>query len=686
MRAIAQWHWHPAIWGGVHMPGWTSHLETLAASRRHTSRWARRRDVAAGRLIVEKVIQRPGKRFCVALLALVAMSPALAQEHATGDLADMSLEQLGDVQVTSVSGRSERLADAPASVYVISNDDIRRSGATSLPEALRLAPNLEVARVGASTYAISARGFNNSLGNKLLVLIDGRTVYTPLFSGVFWDAQDVLLEDVDRIEVISGPGATLWGANAVNGVINVITRSAANTQGVLVGLDGGGDGTTGLIRYGGRLSAAASYRVYAKRGVIENTETAGDQQIPDGGSKDQVGFRADWGDAERSFTLQGDGYGGQYRQALFGPVEISGMNLLADWNRHQSDGSSTHVQAYFDRTERDDPLEFHDRMDIVDFEYQRDLHFKAQDIVWGGGYRYAHDDASKGLLATFIPGERDLHWENLFVQDEIKLRNTLKLTLGVRLDRNVYTGTEVLPNIRIAWKPTDDQLLWSSLSRAVRAPSRIDKEFFFPGNPPYLITGGPDFVSEVSDVFEIGYRAQPTNNASVSVTLFHQYYENLRSGEPQPDGSFQVENGTAGRATGIEAWANLQVTDRWRLSAGLTELRQKFWTRRGFHDPDGSVDLGNDPNHQWSLRSTFNVTPSLDFDVMTRSVGELPAPLIPAYTAVDASLAWRPNAHVDVSLFLRNLFGAGHAEFAPAVFDPASNYGRSADVRLLWRW
>ena len=220
----------------------------------------------------------------------------------------------------------------------------------------------------------------------------------------------------------------------------------------------------------------------------------------------------------------------------------------------------------------------------------------------------------------------------------------------------------------------------------MRAPSRIDKEIFFPGNPPYLITGGPDFVSEVSDVFEIGYRAQPTNNASVSVTLFHQYYENLRSGEPQPDGSFQVENGTAGRATGIEAWANLQVTDRWRLSAGLTELRQKFWTRRGFHDPDGSVDLGNDPNHQWSLRSTFNVTPSLDFDVVTRSVGELPAPVMPAYTAVDASLAWRPNAHVDVSVFLRNLFGAGHAEFAPAVFDPASNYGRSADVRLLWRW
>jgi iron complex outermembrane receptor protein len=616
----------------------------------------------------------------------VAISSALAQEPATGDLADMSLEQLSNVQITSVSGRSERVSDAAASIYVISNEDIRRSGATSLPEALRLAPNLEVARVSASTYAISARGFNNSLGNKLLVLIDGRTVYTPLFSGVFWDAQDVLLEDVDRIEVISGPGATLWGANAVNGVINVITRSASNTQGLLVGIDSGGDGSTGLVRYGGRLAADGSYRVYAKRNVIENTETASDRPIPDGFSRDQIGFRADFGNADQGFTLQGDGYSGKTEQRLFGPVQISGMNLLADWNRRQPDGSSLHVQTYFDRTQRDDPLDFHDRMDIVDFAFQRDIPLKTHDIVWGGGYRYAHDETSKGLLATFIPGVRDLHWENLFVQDEIKLRKTLKLTLGVRLDRNVYTGTEVLPSVRIAWKPTDDQLLWGAVSRAVRAPSRIDKEFFFPGNPPYLITGGPDFVSEVSDVFEIGYRAQPTNTASFSITLFHQYYENLRSGEPQPDGSFQVVNGTAGRATGVEAWGNLQVTERWRLSGGLVELRQTFWTRRGFHDPDGPVDLGNDPKHQWSLRSTFNITSTLDFNVMTRSVGTLPAPRIPAYTAVDASLGWRPNQRVELSLFLQNLFGAGHVEFGPGPLVPPSDYDRSAAIRFLWRW
>jgi iron complex outermembrane receptor protein len=630
--------------------------------------------------------RRAGVLLAATVASLVLAASAMANEQPANDLGDLSLEQLGNVDITSVSRRSERLSDAPASIYVISNDDIRRSGATTLPEALRLAPNLEVARVSASDYAISARGFNNALGNKLLVLIDGRTVYTPLFSGVFWDAQDVVLEDVDRIEVISGPGATLWGANAVNGVINVITRSAAKTQGTLVSIQGGGEDNSGVVRYGGRFDSGGYFRVYAKRDVIEDTQTTTGEPITDGGSRDQVGFRADWGDADDGFTVQGDGYGGQFERTLFGPVAISGMNVLADWNRRETDGSSMQVQAYFDRTVRNDPLEFRDQMDVVDVQFQRDTPLASSDIVWGGGYRYARDDATKGLLATFIPGLKDLNWENLFAQDEIALEKTLKLTLGLRLDRNTYTGTEFLPNLRLAWKPGDDQLVWGSLSRAVRAPSRIDREFFFPGNPPYLITGGPDFVSEVSDVAEVGYRVQPTKRISFSVTGFYQYYENLRSGEPQPDGSFQVENGTAGRATGIETWTTLDLTGQWRVAVGLTELRQTFWTRRGFHDPDGSVDLGNDPNHQWSLRSTFDITPKLEFDVMTRSVAQLPAPVIPAYTAVDASSAWRPNTHLELSLFLQNLFDAGHVEFAPGAFALLSDYDRSAAVRVQWQW
>ena len=630
--------------------------------------------------------RRFGGASCLSTVAAFAISGAIAGQPSGGDLGDLNLEQLGNVDITSVSGRSERVSDAPASIYVISNDDIRRSGATTLPEALRLAPNLEVARVSASTYAISARGFNNSLGNKLLVLIDGRIVYTPLFSGVFWDAQDVLLEDVDRIEVISGPGATLWGANAVNGVINVITRRSTKTQGLLAGVESGGDGDTYVARYGGGLGDDGSFRVYAKRNRIEHTEAADERSIPDGFERDQAGFRADWGTEDRGLTLQGDVYRGRSEEPLFGPENISGFNLLADWNRREADGSSQRLLAYIDHTRRDEPIDFRDRVDIEDIEYQRDVRFERQDVLWGFGYRHARDSTSPGVLVVFIPAAKDLNWEDAFVQDEIRLKDALKLTVGARIDHNVYTGTEFLPSLRLAWKPSDDSLLWGEVSRAVREPSRIDKEFFFPGRPPFLIMGGPNFVSELSDVAEIGYRAQPTKYFTWSVTLFDQYYENLRSGEPQTNGSFQVENGTAGRVWGGEAWGTLQLADRWQLSAGLTELRESFHTRRGFHDPDGSVDLGNDPKHQWSLRSTFEVTPAIEFNVMTRNVSRLPAPAIPAYTAVDASLDWRINAHWDVTVFGRNLFGAGHVEFAPGPLVPPSDYDRSADVRLQLRW
>jgi iron complex outermembrane receptor protein len=342
--------------------------------------------------------------------------------------------------------------------------------------------------------------------------------------------------------------------------------------------------------------------------------------------------------------------------------------------------------VYFDRSERDDPLLFHDRMDIVDFEFQHGIAAGKQDILWGGGYRRARDRVLPGLLSTFIPAHKTLHWENLFVQDEIRLRETLRLTLGIKLDRNVYTGTEVLPSLRLAWKPDARQLLWGELSRAVRAPSRIDREFFLPGAPPFLIQGGPRFVSEVADVVELGYRAQPVEAFSYSLTLFHHRYDRLRSGQPQAGGYFQVENGTAGTVTGIEAWANLRASERWRLSGGLSTLNQSFRTKPGSNDPDGPVDLGNDPRYQWNLRSTFAWTPSLEFNLLVRGVGELPDPRIPAYTAVDANLRWQPDPHIEIGLFLQNVTGSGHIEFAPGPLAVASEYDRSAYLELLWRW
>jgi iron complex outermembrane receptor protein len=618
--------------------------------------------------------------------AIGATGARAADPGDPGELADLSLEQLSRVEITSVSRHSESLADAPASIYVISAEDIARAGATSLPEALRLAPNLEVAQVNASNYAVSARGFNNSLGNKLLVLIDGRTVYTPLFSGVFWDAQDLLLEDVERIEVISGPGATLWGANAVNGVINVITRSARDTQGWLLAASGGSDGDTAALRYGGKLASGAGWRVYARRRHVDATQGAGGVEWPDAWDSRQLGFRIDGGDDANGFSMHGDVYDAHSEERPFGPIRISGSNLVASWQGRRDDGAHWRVQAYVDRTERDDPVLFHDRMDVIDLDFQRGLTRGRHSLLWGGGARRAHDRVDGGVLTTFLPGERTLNRQNLFVQDEVALADTFSLTLGLKLDRNSFTGTEWLPSVRIAWKPGAQHLLWAAASRAVRAPSRIDREFFLPATPPFLIDGGPDFQSEIANVLEVGYRGQPGPRLSWSITGFHHWYDRLRSGEPQPAGNFQVQNGTAGRVWGVEAWGNVQATRRWRLSAGLVELRQRFWTKEGFHDPDGAVDLGNDPRHQWQLRSTLELSPTLEFDLQARGVGALPDPRIPSYTALDASLRWRPDARVEIALLLRNGLGDRHVEFAPGPLAGASELERSAALRLLLRW
>src|SRR5438552_11121534 len=397
-----------------------------------------------------------------------------AQPMRVADIGDLSIEELSNIKITSVSRHAERLSDAPAAIFVITGEDIRRSGATRLSEALRLAPNLEVARTSASSYAISARGFNNTIANKLLVLIDGRTVYTPLFSGVFWDAQDVMLEDVERIEVISGPGATLWGANAVNGVINVITRRAAETQGTLLAAGAGNLERGAAARQGGKLGEDGAFRVYGKVSDRDRTLRADGTSAHDSWDSGQAGFRADWGTAAGAFTLQGDAYRGTIDQAS-GDIRISGGNVLGRWARQLSGGDRVQVQAYFDNTEREIPGTFTERLNILDVEFQHALRVGSQhSVIWGGGYRRADDHVSNTAAIAFLPADRNLRWGNLFVQDEIALHgDQLRLTLGTKAQSNPYTGTEFLPSARIAWKPDASRLVWSALSRAVRAPARL---------------------------------------------------------------------------------------------------------------------------------------------------------------------------------------------------------------------
>lgn len=618
--------------------------------------------------------------------AYVAVLPAFAAEThvSASDFADLSLEQLSNIEVTSVSRRAERLSDAPASIFVITAEDIRRSGVTSLPEALRLAPNLQVARTSASQYAVSARGFNNSIGNKLLVLIDGRTIYTPLFSGVFWDAQDTMLEDVERIEVISGPGATLWGANAVNGVINVITRAASETQGALLTAGAGNRETGGGFRYGGALGADGHYRVYAKGLDLQHTETSSGAAVRDGFDKGQAGFRADWGGVNRGFTLQGDVYSADEEQSVPGKIKLKGANLLARWNRQLGDGSSFRLQTYYDRTEREQPGTFAEQLDTFDIEFQHAVPLAAEHkLLWGAGYRYSRDHVQNSPVLAFLPADKDLRWANIFVQDELPLTASLNLTVGGKLESNVYTGVEFLPSARLAWKFADNQLLWGALSRAVRAPSRLDRDFFIPGRAPFLLAGGPDFQSEVSKVIEVGYRAQPVSAITYSITAFHHIHDKLRSIEPGPGGTFVLANKIEGTTDGVEAWAAYQATRAWRLTGGLMLLKQHLHRKPDSLDPTGPSALGNDPDHQWMLRSAYDLTDRHEFDVIVRHVGALPSPSVPAYTAVDARFGWRLAHGVELSLTLQNLFDPGHPEFGSLA--TRSEFERSLFLKLLWR-
>lgn len=639
------------------------------------------------------------RRSTVLALALTGLLQAPCS-GAAGDpgLADLSLEELGAIEVTSVSKRRERILDAPASIFVITHEDIRRSGATTLAEALRLAPNLQIAQVNASQFAISARGFNNAnnLSNKLLVLVDGRTVYSPIYSGVFWDQQDVLLEDVDRIEVISGPGGTLWGANAVNGVINVTTKSAKETQGGYVTLGGGDAAYGGAFRYGGRLGGTGSMRLYAKATDLNNTERADGVALSDGWTMTQAGFRADWGTDARSFTFQGDLYEGRSHDRVFyGPVRASGANLLARWNERFQSGADLQVQAYFDRSQREDRFAFQGDADTYDLEFQNGIPLGRHKVLWGGGYREMRDHIRPTLppaVIFFEPQSERLSWGNIFVQDEVSLAQTLRLTLGLKLESNDYTGWEHLPSARLAWNPDEAHLVWGAVSRAIRAPARLDRDLHmhFVGvlPPPFdnlaVIDGGPDFVSEVADVYEVGYRAQPVQGLTYSFTVFHHNFDRLRSGQtPTLLTPARIENMMEGEVNGVEGWASFQATDWWRLGVGFVELRKELRVKPGSTDPDGPAALGNDPEHQWMLRSTLNPVAHVEFDVIVRGASRLPDPEVPGYTTVDARLGWRASKALDFFVVGRNLFDPGHPEFGD--MPGRSEIPRSIFAGLTWR-
>lgn len=616
----------------------------------------------------------------VAVAGLVALPATVAQTAVTSKLADLSLEELSNIEVTSVSGRVQSLQDAPASIYVITGEDIRRSSATSLPEALRLAPNLQVGQLNAAQYAISARGFNNAIGNKLLVLIDGRTVYSPLFSGVFWDSNDVMLEDVDRIEVISGPGGTIWGANAVNGVINVITRTAHATQGTLGVVSRSGDRGYEAARFGGSLGEAGHFRIYAQAMDRNNTQRADAFERPDAASKRQIGFRADLGRPGDGLTLQGDLYRGGKEPGINLAPKLRGANLRARWTSRTPDGSPIMLQAYLDRAERDETAVFRNHADTVDFQFSHEPIMQApHQLLWGAGYRRTRDRNDPSTLLAFIPATRTLAWSNIFAQYQHRITPSVEATLGAKLERNVYTGVEFLPSARLAWTHTPKNMTWTALSRAVRAPARLDREFFLPAQAPYSLAGGASFDSEVANVIEAGHRGF-ARGASYSITAFHQRYDRLRSSSSTVPR--RLENGIEGSISGLESWASWQVSRAWRLGAGYLALHKALRLKPGSSDTSGIASLGNDPRRQWSLRSNIDLGSGGEFDLMLRHVGALPSPSVPRYTAVDARIGWNLKPGVDVSLLAQNLLDRRHVEFNDVAV--ASQIERRVFLKLAW--
>ncbi|MDB5962592.1 MAG: TonB-dependent receptor [Massilia sp.] len=611
-------------------------------------------------------------------------------------LVDFSLEQLTDVVVTSVSRQETRLAETPASVYLISGADIRRAGATSLPEALRLAPNLQVARSDSRNWSITARGFNSGLENKLLVMIDGRSIYSPLFSGVFWDSQDVLMEDIDRIEVISGPGATIWGANAVNGVINIITRNAADTQGVFAAITSGNRGDSGAARFGGVLGNGGHYRVYAQYNQAEPTSNEpGQARSVDAGGwrRRQAGLRADWVGSVHDVTISADAYQGTLDGTTQPDLDQSGANLLARVSSRLADGSALRLQAYLDHIERNQPRVGAQVLDTLDLDGQHSVGIgAAQRLTWGGGVRLLRDRFNNSGVLQFFPAERSSRLGNVFAQDEITLRPALRLTAGLKLEHNGYTGWEVLPNLHLGMNLDDNNLLWTGLSRTVRAPSRIDRDLFIPtprGPTPYSIAGGPDFVSETASVLEVGYRGQGSGPAlaglSYAATVFYSDYERLRTLEPGNPLGPQFRNMGRGEARGVELWARWQVRAGWRLSGGLVVQDVRTRLLPGSLDASGMSGLAtNDPSNHWQLRSSHDLTDTVQADVALRHVGRLPSPAVPAYTEFDARLAWQPVNHVSLSLAGQNLLRAGHVEFgAPGT---AQRVERAVAVKLALRF
>jgi len=653
-------------------------------------------------------------------MLLVALVPVSA--WCQPGLADASLEQLLDIQVTSVSKKEQKLARTAAAVFVISQDDIRRSGAISLPDLLRMVPGINVSQIDANAWAISIRGFATRYSSKLLVLIDGRSVYTPSFSGVFWDQVDLPLQDIDRIEVIRGPGATVWGANAVNGVINIITKSSLATQGGLLEVAAGNSiEPITTLRYGGKIGSAGAFRAFTRYSKFADGKLGDGALAADGWSRTQGGFRTDWDLGQRdAITVQGAlfanrGSHSRYHWFLNVPSDLpfaeklqtAGGDFEASWTHTSATGAETSLRGYFDSYRRVD-LGTVELSKTLDFDFQNHFHtLQRHDIVWGSGFRTTYSGVPAGSPVELSPTFRTDRLYNVFLQDEIAFSNQLWLTVGSKVEHNAYSGFEYEPSVRVAWNPSSRNTLWGAASRAIRQPMRAETgislnllEMPLDANTVFITTiaGNPRFRSEELNDLEVGYRAVLTRRVSLDMDGFWSLYRHLQTIELQPQ-TINTKTlpvhvvmpfvyGNKGRANNYGAELSLEwsVTSRWRLAPGYAFLQMNGSLEPGCIDPFFPNLVHDSPRNSFQLRSTGNVTRTLEWEYTAYWSSAFSQGTVPHHLRFDARLAWRPLERIELSLAGQNLLRPGFIEFTDTAQIAATQARRAIFGKVSWRF
>lgn len=669
-------------------------------------------------------------------LIFLSVASAKAGQADGAELADLSLDELLSTEITTLSRKAENLGSAPAAVHVITQSDIRRSGARSIPELLRIVPGMQVAQIDGNKWAVTSRGANGRFANKLLVLMDGRTLYNPMLSGVHWDVQDTDIAAIERIEVIRGPGATMWGSNAVNGIVNIITKHAADTKGGNIGVSGGMDGYETTVRYGAETGDSA-FRFFGK--VLDrdgNINLLG-ADTEDYSEMLRFGGRYDWdGRDDSEFTLSFETYSGEsgeYRvsRSLVPPYEtisntftdISGSFLMATWSRDFSEESGLQVRAYYDAHERDVPTYTED-VETFDVDIQHSFAVgETHDLMWGVSYRRSSDETTDSFEISISPATDTPDRVSAFIQDEIRLLDgRARLIFGSKFEHNELSDDdlEIEPSVRLSVAVAENQTLWASASQAVRMPSRgerggrVTTGILPPGQPDFplpvptvlLIAGNPAMLSEDVTSYEAGYRIR-NREFQLDAAVFYNEFKNLRSlalGAPtcSPSGvvvlldpsclasathveqPLAIGNDDKYDAMGVEIWMSRQMSERWRLQGGYTYFRTSSVTS-GAQLEIGVIE--DSPDHQASLRSSTDINDSLEFDVMLRWVDELEAQQIDAYTAMDLRLAWSPMPSLSVAAVARNLIAGDHIEFMSELVDLAPVQVESSGfVELRWQF